>query len=102
MRVMHGLTMELRAMIGRVLTAGRHRSMVPVAIIQMMIYMAIEVLRPMKPRSCTDEHSAGKPFGTVVAIGSTVVRWYFVVSIRTHGRRPNAHSNLSWSCAAAN
>ena len=101
MCVMHSLTMELRAMLGRVFTAGRHRSMVPVAIIEVMVYMTIKVLRPMKPRSCADEQSAVKPFGTVVAIGSTVIRWYFVVSVRADRRRPNAHRNLSWSCVAA-
>ena len=101
MRVMHGLTMELSAMIGRVLAASWHRSVVPVAIIQVMIYMAIKVLRSMKPRSCTDEHPSAKPFGTVVAIRRAVIRRYFVVSVRAHRRRPNAHSNLSWSRVAA-
>ena len=102
MCVMHGSTMELSAMIARVLATSWHRSMVSVTIIEVMVYMTIKVLRPMKPRSCADEQSAVKPFGTVVAIGSTVIRWYFVVSVRADRRRPNAHRNLSWSCVAAN
>jgi len=93
--------MELSAMIARVLAAIRHPSMVSVTIIQMMVYMTIKVLRPMKPRSCADEQSAVKPFGTVVAIGSTVIRWDFVVPVRTDRCRPNAHRNLSWSRIAA-
>jgi len=102
MCVMHGSTMKLSAMIDGVLTPTGHRSMVPVAIIKMMVYMAVKVLRPVKPRPCTDEYSAAKPFGTVVAVGSTVIRWYLVVSVRAHRRRPNAHSNLSWSRLVAN
>lgn len=101
MRVMHGLTMELSAMIARTLTAIRHPSMVPMAIIQMMVYMTVKMLGSMKPRSGTDKDAPVKPFGTIVAIGSTVIRWHFVVSVRAHRRRPNAYRNLSWSRVAA-
>jgi hypothetical protein len=101
MCVMHGLTMELSAMIARVLAARRHRSMVSVAIIEVMVYMTIKVLGPMKPRSCTHKYATRKPFRTVVTVWSAVVRRHFVISVGAHRRRPNAHRNLSWSHVAA-
>jgi hypothetical protein len=101
MCVMHGLTMELRAMIARVLPSTRHRSTVSMAIVKVMVYMTVKVLRPMKPRPCTNKHTARIPFGTIVAIRGAVVRRHFVISVRTDRRRSNAHRNLSWSRVAA-
>jgi hypothetical protein len=101
MRVVHGLAMELSAMITRMLAASGHPSMVSVAIIQAMIYVTVEVLRPMKPRPCTDKHATRIPFGTIVSIRSAVIRRRFVISIRTHRWLPNPHRNLSRSLGAA-
>jgi hypothetical protein len=101
MRVMHGPAIELCPMIARALTASGRRSMVSVAIVQVMIYMTVKMLLPMKPRSCTDKHPAGIPFGTIVAIRSARIRRRFVIPVRTHRWLPNAHSNLGWSLGSA-
>ena len=97
MCVMHGLTMEFRSMITRVLAPSRHGSMVSVTVIEVMVYMTVEVLRPMKPRSSAHKYATRKPFGTIVAIRGAVVRRYFVIPVGTYRRRSNAHRNLSWS-----
>ena len=56
-----------------------------VAVIRMevIVYMSAEVVTAMKPRSCTDEDTAAKPFGTVVAIGSAAIRSDIVIAIGT-------------------
>ena len=58
MSIMHCLTVKLRAMIRRVRSALRERSMVALAIVQMMVDMAIEVIRAVEPGSSADEHAA--------------------------------------------
>ena len=101
MCVMHGLTTELSPMIALVLAPSGHRSMISMAIIQVVIYMAIKVFVPMKPRSSTDKHATRIPFWTIVAIGSAVIRRHFVISVRARWWLPNAHRNLCWSLGAA-
>ena len=101
MRVMHGPAIELSSMIALVLTPGRHRSMISVAIIQVMIYMTIKVFVPMKPRPGTDEHATRIPFGTVVAVRSAAIRRYLVIPVRACRLLPNTHGNLCWSLGAA-
>lgn len=101
MRVMHGSAIELSPMIPLALSPSGHRSVVSVAIIQVMIYMTVKVLRPMKPRSCTDKHAARIPFRTIVAIRSAAIRRRFVISVRAHRLLPNSHGNLSRSLGAA-
>ena len=101
MCVMHGSTVELGAMIALVFAPSRHRSMISVTIIEVMVYMAIKVLMPMKPRSGADEHSTFIPFRTVVAIGSAAIRRHLVIPIRARRLLPNTHGNLRWSLGTA-
>jgi hypothetical protein len=44
--------------------------MVAMAIVQVMIDVSIEMLRPVKPWSGPDEHAAGEPLGAIVAFGA--------------------------------
>jgi hypothetical protein len=60
----------------------------------MMIDVPIEMLGAVEPWSSADKYATGEPFGTVVAIGSAVVRRRFVISIRTNRRLSYANRHL--------
>ena len=57
-RVVHCLTVELRTMLRRVFAPRREISLIPFAVIEMMIDVPIEVLRAVKPWSRADEYTA--------------------------------------------
>jgi hypothetical protein len=58
MRVMHCVAMKFRAVFGWMFASRRETAMVALAIIEMMINVAVEVLRPVKPGSRTNENAA--------------------------------------------
>ena len=58
MRVVHGLTVEWSAMLYRVCSTLGVRSVIPLPVIEVMVDMAIETRRAMKPRAGTDEYAA--------------------------------------------
>ena len=99
-RIMHGLTMKLSPMIDRVLAARGHRSVISLPVVQTMIHMAIETIRPMEPGSSTDEHATCEPLRTVISVRSAVVRGFLIVSVWAYRSSANLHRNLSW-CAGA-
>ena len=70
------------------------RSFVPVIRMEMVIHVATKVLSAMKPGTDSDEHTTGKPFGAVVAVGSAGVRRGVIVAVRTVGSNPNVHGDL--------
>jgi hypothetical protein len=49
----------------------------------------------MKPRANANEDAAGKPFGAIVAVGSTAIRSGIIIAIGAIGLRTNLHGNLS-------
>jgi len=63
--------------------------------IEMVIYVALEMCRPMKPRAGANEDATGKPFRTVVAVGSTRIRGVVVIAIGTTRRNPDADIDSS-------
>jgi hypothetical protein len=63
--------------------------------IETVIYMAAKVFIAVKPRAGTDEDTAGEPFRTVVAVGSTGVRSEVVVAVRARGFGTDLDANLS-------
>ena len=58
MWIVHCLAVELRAVIHRVRSTLGEGSMVALPIIQMMVDMAIKVVRSVEPGSRTDEYAA--------------------------------------------
>ena len=58
MSVMHCLTVKLCTVFRRSLAARWHGPVIALAIVQMMIHVSIEMLRPMEPRSRTNEYAA--------------------------------------------
>jgi hypothetical protein len=62
---------------------------------EMVIYMAAEAFRTMKPRADSDEDAAGKPFRTVVAVGGAVVGRDVIVAVGTFRRDSDFDGYLS-------
>ncbi len=94
MWVVHRLTVEFGAMVCRVFAPGRHGTVVSLAVVEVMIDVAVEICRSVKPWSCPDKHAACKPFGAVIAIRRTVVRRGLVISVRADRGRADLHRNL--------
>jgi hypothetical protein len=80
-RVMHRLAVKFRTPLGRVLTARRRRAVIAMAIVERMIDMAVEVIRPVKPRSRADEDTTREPLRAIVAVGSASIRRPLVISV---------------------
>lgn len=95
MRIMHCLAVKFRSAITRVFSTSRRRTVIAVAIIQMMVDVAIEMISAVVPRACTDKHAAVEPFRTIVAIGSAGVRWRLVITVRADWRLADLYCNLS-------
>ena len=55
MRVMHRLAVKLCTVLRGPLTARRRGPVIALAIIEMMIDVPVEMLRPMEPRTSADE-----------------------------------------------
>ena len=82
MRVVHGLAMEFRAVLRRVLAAGREAAVIALAVVEMVIHMPVEMVAAVKPRSRADKDAAAVPLRPIVAIRSALIRRSFVVAIR--------------------
>jgi hypothetical protein len=78
-----------------VIATVRYRASITTVDIETVIYMAVKVIRAVKPRASTDEDTAGEPFRTVVAVGSTGVRSEVVVAVRACGFGTEVDVNLS-------
>ena len=55
MYIMHCLAVKLGAVFGRTLAARRHWPMVALAVVEMMIYVSVEMIGPMIPRPRSDK-----------------------------------------------
>ena len=93
--VMHRLAMKLSTVFRRGLATGWKLAMVALAIVEMMIDVSVETIRPVIPGSGPDEDTAREPLRSIVPIRSASVRRSLIVPIRTNGRRSNADRNLS-------
>ncbi len=93
--VMHRLTMEFRTVLSRTFAARRHRSMVALAIVEMMIDVSVKSARPVKPGSRTDEYTAREPFRSIISIRSAIVRRNLVVPVWANRRFSDADCNLA-------
>jgi hypothetical protein len=74
-------------------SALRHRSSVTVMGIKAVVDVAIKAVMTMKPRTSSEKHSANKPIGPIVAVGSAVIRGVVEVSVRAHGSRPDIYAD---------
>jgi hypothetical protein len=83
-------------MVERLLAVAGHRPMVAMPWIEAVVHVAVKAVRPMKPRTRTEEQPANEPIRTIVAIRGTIIRRIVEVPVRAHRRRSNADYNLGW------
>jgi len=74
----------------------RHRAPIATLNIVVVIYMTAKLGMAMKPRASTNEDTAGKPFGAVIAVGSAGVRSVVIVAVGAYGSRSDTNDNLSF------
>jgi hypothetical protein len=75
--------------------AGRIWTFVTVVGMEVVIYMAVEVLRTMEPATGSNEDTAVEPLGAVVAVGGAVVGSDIVVAVGTVGGWSDLNVDLS-------
>ena len=102
MNVVHLAPMEFLPMFRRVISAMRVCPVIAMPVVERMVHMPVEIMRPVEPGTSPNEHTTREPLWTVVPVRGTVVRRNFVVSVRTNRRRTNAYRNLGWRSQAAN
>jgi hypothetical protein len=91
MEVFHVLRMKISA---RGFSTGGVWSVIAMLRVVVIVYVTVEVIWAVKPRTRPDEDTAAEPLRAVVAVGSAVVRRGFVVAIRAHRSRADVDANL--------
>ena len=94
MRIVHGITVKVLMVFHGMLSTRRKTPVIAVAVVEMMIHVPIEMLRPMEPRPSTYEYTAGEPLRAIVTVGSAVVRGILIVSVRTNRGRADSDGDL--------
>ena len=92
--IVHCLTVKLCAVFRRSRATRRHGPVVALAIVELMIDVAVEMIRPVIPRASSDEYSASEPLGPIIAIWSAIVRRSLVIPVGTNRRCSDADCNL--------
>src|ERR1700728_4171238 len=59
------------------------RTVVAMFGMEMVIYVAVEACRAVKPRAGANEDATGKPLWAVVAVGSALIRRDVIVAVGT-------------------
>jgi hypothetical protein len=77
------------------LATGWPGAVIAVLGMEMVIYVAVEAGRTMKPRASADEDATGKPLWAVVAVGSAFVRRSVIVAVGTFRRNADIDLYLS-------
>ena len=77
------------------LTASWLGAVIAVLRMEMVIYVAVEACRAVKPRASADEDATGKPLGAVVAVGGAIVGRDVIVTVRTFRRDADVDLYLS-------
>jgi hypothetical protein len=92
--VMHRLAMKLCPMIRRMLSTRRHRTMVAMPIVKMMIHVSVESMWPVEPRSGADKDTPCKPLRSVIPVWCAIIRRSLVVTVWANRRCTNFHGHL--------
>ncbi len=85
MRVVHGLAVELSALLRGMLAARRETPAIAFAVIEAVIHVSVEMIPSVKPRSRADKDAAAVPFRSVISVGSALIRRLFIVAVRAFG-----------------
>jgi hypothetical protein len=99
MHIMHCLAVKLRAVFRWSSAARWETPVVALAIVELMIDVAVEMIRPVVPRASADEDTAAaEPLGPIIAIRSAIVRRSLVIPAGTTRRFSDADCNLCMRC----
>ena len=84
--ITHLVPVEVVSVMGEVLrigvfSAGWIRPVIAVVRIKMVIYVAVEIVMTVVPRSGPDENAVNKPFGPVVSPWRALIRSEIVIAI---------------------
>ena len=77
------------------LATAWHLALIAIVWIVAVIYLSMKIGAAMKPGAGADENVRTKPFWTVVACRSAVIRGGFKVAVRTIRGYPDANGDLS-------
>jgi len=80
----------------RFFTRFRHRTLVAVFGVEIVVHVALEVGGAMKPWASANKDGTGKPFWTVIASGSAGIRSDVIVTIGTLGGYADFYGHLSF------
>lgn len=86
-----------RAM-GSSLSGVWYRAMIAVVRIIPVVYMTMKASGTMEPRTGPDENTAGKPFRTVIPIGSAAIGRVVKVAVWTYRGDSDGDSDLGLGC----
>src|SRR5579872_4390971 len=89
MYIMHCLAVKLLTMFRWAFAARWHRPTVALAIVEVMIDVAVEMIGPVIPRSSPDKDTAREPLRAIIAIGGAPIRAALIVPIWTNGLYSN-------------
>jgi hypothetical protein len=81
--IVHRSPTEGRTVCGGSFIACGYRPPIALSVVQGMIDVTVKVIRSVIPRPSTDENSARKPLGSVIAVWGAVVRRRLIVSVGT-------------------
>jgi hypothetical protein len=81
--------------IPRVFTTCRQGPLISVSWMQMVIDMAVDVRRAMKPWASADEDAAVKPFWAVISVRRAAIGRQVVIPVRANRWRPYIDAYLS-------
>src|ERR1700722_5932942 len=76
----------------------RHRAMVSMGSMEVVVDVATKATRTVKPRAGADEDVAAKPFRAVVAGGGAGVRRHIVIAIRALRSHTDIDTDLGLCC----
>jgi hypothetical protein len=82
-------------MVERLLTASGHWSPVTMSRIIAIIYMTIEAMRTVEPRTSSNEKAAIKPIRSIVAVRRTAIGRIVIIAIGTTRFRSYVDADLS-------
>ena len=94
--ISHFVAMKLcgMRMFDRLLVMDGVRAVISVTGVEVIVHVAMEIMRTMEPGPRPDKHSAGEPFRPVIAVRGAAVGRGFVVAVRACGSYADAYADL--------
>ena len=74
-----------------------HRPVIAVVRVIAVVHVTDKAAGTVEPGTSADKDSTSKPIGTVVAVGSAIVRRIIEVAVGTNGRNADVNRDLSGS-----